>query len=877
MKPNVRTFRRCLVSTLVVVPASFNLAQADTISNLSGNVTVTSADNGANTVLADGSFAGPPYTVTIESDVILTGDAIEMNGINVIAGGYTIENFGSLDVDGRGIYGTVDGLTINNHENSVIQGIGGSFGSEGIYTEAGLKLSNYGDIGGFTGVDALDGADIHNYATGTISGDLNGISIFGKTGLASSITNEGTITGITGAGIFAAGGANLVTVTNSGMIFGDTAAIELQGDNNVINLEIDSYIDGDILGGDGVESLNFTVGQMDLSQDSNIVHGNVRGMDTITKSGSGFAFIGQTGDAYDVEADEIQIDSGGLFINGDVDGLGGGGSQVTLDSGELGGMDNGAGWNADIELLNGGGIGAGSTPLILATNPEETVGTLRINGNVIHDPASGSYVRVNIVPQTVINLGINSDLIVNSGTYDLGNADIRITPTHGGQVLNDGIYTIIDSNRSISGFDGLLTSVNVQLDENASVINDSVLTEYFSTVSLTDADTNLVLEITHAYAALPGLTANQIVLASVLDDSLDNPDPSVQQFIASLDYSDLGTVQRTLAMLDPSTTFGITSTVVSSNYRLHRLTQQHLAAVRNRETVVETSPSTIDSKGAMAAGPETIQSAGHGHAWGSLSYAWQNYDASANSADYDGGNGSFTAGFDWRVAPRLVFGVVLDGSKGDYDGDGFSSDVDSFRAAVYGTWGASMGLYSDFLVGYGNHRLDSTRRFPIGGSASSDTDSTSLQAMWSVGYTMGDAQVKHGPFAGLEHQNVDVDGFTESGPLPSLPMKVDGYAMDSFRALIGYRVDANFGTFRPYGSIAYAHEFEDDGTSTTATFGTVPFRISGARQSSAFLITLGAGIILTDNLMLDIGYHGEVATDDGMTSHGGSIAVDYSF
>lgn len=874
MKPKFRCFATSALPAIIVVPAILSVARAGIIGvDPSGNVVVTSADSGPNSVLASGSDpAAPPYTVTIQSGVILTGDPVEMDGIDVSVTGYTIENLGTLDVAQYGIYTDVDGLIVNNHENAVIQG-----GSAGVFADTGLDLRNHGGIAGLTGagVDALDGTVIHNYGTGSIVGASDGISIFGASGLESTVTNEGSITGTTGVGIFAAGGTVSVRVNNSGTISGNLAAIQLQGAFNEINLEQGSEVIGVIVGGDGFNTLNFTAGAVGFADDGNIVHGDVQGMDTINKDGSGFAFIGEIGNFHDVQAGSINVISGGLFINGNVDGLDGN-TQITADGGELGGVDDGTGWNADIDLLNGGGIGAGSTPLVLALPPQDAVGILSINGDVTHALDSDSYVRVNIIPQTGIDPGVNSDLIVNIGSYDVGNADIRITPTDRSQVLSDGTYTIIDSDRSILGLDTSLGSVKLQLDENASVISDSVLTEYFTEVRLADGDdTNVVLDIQHDYEGLPGLTPTQTVLASVLDASINNPAPSIQEFIASLDYSDLGTVQATLTALDPSTTFGVTNSVVSGNYRLHRLTQQHLAGVRNIERITETGPSTTDAKGAEVADSTTTHSFGRGHAWGSLSYDWQNHDASANSADYDGETGAFTAGFDWRVAPRLVFGLVVDGSKGDLDGEGFGSDVDSLRTAVYGTWGAGTGFYSDFLVGYGDHSLDSTRRFPIGGSVSGDTDASSLQALWTVGYTMGDARVKYGPFAGLEYQNVDVDGFTESG-LP-LTMKVDGYDVDSFRALIGYRIDADLGTIRPYGLIAYAHEFEDGETNTTATFGNVPFRISGAEQSSAFLIALGAGIQLTDNLILDIGYRGEIATDDGMSSHGGSLALDYSF
>ena len=139
---------------------------------------------------------------------------------------------------------------------------------------------------------------------------------------------------------------------------------------------------------------------------------------------------------------------------------------------------------------------------------------------------------------------------------------------------------------------------------------------------------------------------------------------------------------------------------------------------------------------------------------------------------------------------------------------------------------------------------------------------------------MGDGRLKHGPCGGLEYQSVDGDGYNQGG---QLPIQVDGFDVDSLRALFGYRVNANLGMFRPYASAVYAHEFEDGNNSTTATFLGNSFKVSGAEQGSAILIGIGTGISLTDTLTLDVGYRGDIAVEDGLTSHGASLGLNYSF
>ena len=264
--------------------------------------------------------------------------------------------------------------------------------------------------------------------------------------------------------------------------------------------------------------------------------------------------------------------------------------------------------------------------------------------------------------------------------------------------------------------------------------------------------------------------------------------------------------------------------------------------------------------------------------WGTYSHDWQDYSADNSRSDYDGDTDAFTAGIDWRMSPNLVLGLVLDGSTSSFDGTGNSSDIDSFRGAIYGTWGESMGLYSDFLVGYGTHNMDMSRSYGgvlSGFGSKGSSDATSFQALWTVGYTMGDDCIKHGPFAGLEYQNVNVDNFSEKGPLP---LSVGDYDVDSFRGLIGYRMNARAGKFSPYASIAYAHEFDDNGVRVKASFDGNPFSVSGDDQGSAILLTAGTGYSLTESLTMDVGYRGELAVDNnGIDSHGGSIGLNYSF
>jgi outer membrane lipase/esterase len=331
-----------------------------------------------------------------------------------------------------------------------------------------------------------------------------------------------------------------------------------------------------------------------------------------------------------------------------------------------------------------------------------------------------------------------------------------------------------------------------------------------------------------------------------------------------------------LASLSPDAFLSYSSGIINSNYRLNRMLQDHLAAVRSSGDLMRMSVgSHTDSTGTMMA--PSMAPSNRGNFWGSLSYDWQDYKGDQSNSGFDGETGAVTAGFDYRVAPALVLGIAFDGSRSNFHGSNSSSDIDSYRGLIYGTWGESTGIYTDFVAGYGKHSLDLNRRLGgiLGGSSSSSTDASSYQAMGTVGYAFGDSKVKHGPFAGLEYQTVRVDGFTQGGVLP---VRVQDYDDNSFRGLIGYRVNANLGRFTPYASVAYAHEFEENGINTNASFGGASFHLRGAQRGSAVVITTGTGISLTNTLQLDVGYRGEISVENnGIDSHGGSIGLNYSF
>lgn len=879
---------------------------------------------------ATGTITATTSAAIIFRPTIEAGDGGTVNNTGVVESFWTGNAAGFF---GDAILAQNNDLTINN--NQAVDGNGNRIAGTGIIRGEASGVFAFGPAGGDgltltnglgariigttqVGVDAQNGAAIDN--SGLIQGFLSGILV------NDNALIDNSTSGIILGGILA---GNNTAINNAGWIGGNGFpggnAVFLLGGTNTINLNAGSFVNGDLIGGidddtvnmnggvttaaglqaayDGLQDIDFVgapFGEPGFGIDDflalgtgiNGVYGNVLGIETLNKNDDGFAFL--RGDIHQINV--INVNGGELYIDSAL-GLSalGGVLPTTINvaaGAEVGGVGT---WDSNINLL--GGISAGLNPSYLGgLGFDSNVGQLEIQGNV--NQADGSYIRFDVIPNTGVNNGVNSDLIVhNTGIYDVGNdSQVVLNPTATNQYILNGVRTVIDSNVTIQGN---LPTLTLSLD-GVTVLDDRVITLYFSEllfVNDTAIGDNLVLDTLHDFAGLPGLTGNQVILGAALDQFIaaEEQDPAFQQFVAALDYSTLGGVQNALASLDPSVTLDMASAVVSSSYRLNRVTQNHLAAIRGiggtggtgsgaAGPVLSSSGKDVSGKGTYGKGTvesqAVYQSEGSSNLWGTFSYDWKEFDGSYRGSDYEGQDASFTVGFDIPVSNNFSLGLLVDGSNGDFDYLGGRGDNDSWRVAAYGTVGDSTGLYVDFLVGYGDHELNSNRRLgniPVALNAISTVNSDSLQALATVGFTMESGNLRHGPYLGFEYQNLNVDGFNQTGG--PFPIGVAGFEAESTRGLLGYRVDTTSGSFKPYGMVAYAHEFEEGGYSTTAFLPNgANFGVSGGVQQSAVLVSIGTGIAISPTLDLNVGYQGEIAAGgNGVNSHGVAVGFNYRF
>ena len=888
--------------------SSISVTGALTGSDGANPFTVTSTDSGEITIsggislgrdadVLNISATGEDSSVAV-SNGISAGSGADL--VNVTASGWDAEvtisgatNLGRGD-DVLNITANQDGTIVLN---GAIEDTAGSDTYSVSATNSGLVVVN-GTI------DAGVGYNDSNTYGPTVAADTINLTTQAANQSAGSLVINGDIFG--GAGIDA---LNI----HGGLV----ESLDFSGDQNFT---------------DNLESMRGT--------GANVVLGEVTGFQTLTKTGTGLALISGydhvTSSFHsnaEHEVDSIVVTNGSLYLNGDL--------NKTVISGNLAprtqitvGMDEGdllndisddtyatefggtGDWVADV-VIQHGGFSSGEiainhdwslsdasiiTPLLLPpVNPEpsiQSIGHVDITGSLLI--GANAHIRYDLNPQLDTTGGVRGGGADHISHFSEGNgivsfhqdSQIRLSPTDVNRVISNGSYVVLSSDTPISGLPG---SVSVQFNANVQDTGDHLGTlipalsgietanvrgtnlELFASLSLVANGTgenllgqDLVVTIQHNYAAI-GQNENQSAIGAAIDALVDSEDANVQDFISALDYSDFDTAVATLESISPENQLAQTVGAMSANYRSHRMLENYLASARSTSTVAIRQEVGSAGRFVPSSHSQNIR------VWGTVSNDWQDYQDETNDTEYDGQTTAFTAGVDVRLNSSLVLGVMAEGSNAEFDYTAGSQDMDSMRFAAYGTWGKATGFYTNFALGYGNHDMSDRRDLGgIWGINDSNTDANSFTGLLTAGYTLAQGAVKHGPFLGLEYQNADVDGFAVNGGL--LTVNVDDYSVDSLRGLVGYRAETTYGKFVPYASVAYAHEFEGEDIIVNANIEGSPFAVTTDTIGSSILMTAGSGYHASEDLTVNLGYRGEIATEsNGIDSHGLMFGAEFKF
>jgi len=236
-------------------------------------------------------------------------------------------------------------------------------------------------------------------------------------------------------------------------------------------------------------------------------------------------------------------------------------------------------------------------------------------------------------------------------------------------------------------------------------------------------------------------------------------------------------------------------------------------------------------------------------------------DATATAPALSGRGNSLTLGYDkafGNIAAGLAFGV----SDTDFDYANGGGKVVFSEAALSGFVAARFGqAYVDAILSYARLDFDTTRNVALGPTSMSNNGTTQARQKGfklGGGYNFTGGTMVHGPVAALSWEQVDVDGYSETGSVTA--MSFGAQRRDSLRSRLGWQVLGDVQTawarLRPYARLTHEREHKDNQRTMTAGFVGEPFSFSvptnGAKDSYG-LIAIGT-TMQYKTVSADIGY-----------------------
>jgi outer membrane autotransporter protein len=552
--------------------------------------------------------------------------------------------------------------------------------------------------------------------------------------------------------------------------------------------------------------------------------GDMSGTGTLTKNGIGKLNLTGTSSV----GGGTTINAGGFAVNGHLT------SNVTVNKGgTLSGVGNITG---DI-INNGGTIKPGNSigHLTLGGNLTFNAGTLEVEVN-----AAGDSDRISVVgPDHKVMIHAGTLFVAaDPGLYTPGTRYTIVTTEAGGHVAFDDV-------------DGGTAFLSPQ-------------------VSIDPQHIYVTLALEPGAFRAGGVTGNQQAVGGALDAiaAAGNSDALVNT-VASTPFGQGAAALQTLSG-EPYADFATVDL---------RASQLFMNAVGRQMAVARGVGSggrknvALTEDGTDVASPLSVWASGIGTT-GSVA-------GNANAADLDYTLGGTAFGIDYRVDPRVLFGVAGGYVSGTQSVRGFAGDgdIDAVSVVAYGSF-TEGAFYADALAGYANASNSLKRIITLPGApgaiANGDTDANQFLGQIETGYKIGlglPFKASVTPFGRFQVASVDQNGFAETGD-SLFNLVVAPETTTSVRTTFGADFTASFdldnGTPLDLGlRLGWVHEFADPTPQLTAAFMTAPgqrFRVSGATpQRDSALIGLSLSAKVNEHASLFASYDAEVG--GGNDSH----------
>lgn len=833
------------------------------------------------TITAQGSYGrgisatsiGGNATATNSSTISITGDRGQ--GLVVSAGGgvATVTNSGSVTANGTFVRGiNASGATTNIDNTGTVSVTGDN--SYGViassFSEATTNITNSGTItqsGAAAGmvrygpsaiIASGPTVNITNTSTGTITGTDTAIRVGGTT--TGTIRNDGTINGdIVGPARSKRDSAiPTLSITNTGTVNGavvpgpDFAATVVNNGGTI---------------GDGIYAVHTSKhdDSITISGDGNVINGafrddggtgagnnaiNFNHTDTLVLNGSsrGYAFFG---------FETANFNSGTTVIaqQRNIGTYSAAGSRVNINAGAT--------------------LTTSSTALDINTNQLTVSGRGNSRGTL--SVPAGSRVEVSNGSATFeqggrLTVGIASDS--SAGYFVSAN---NLTFQAGSEIFADvtrGIDLTDGNAIKVAGAGGAIA------DNGVDVFDNTTLFDFTREIRNNGRELYLIVDrvLTAAQATFnKGGRDNARDIADALDDFISNAptDNPIVTYLAQFPVEEqeqrlFQLVQDTLPSESGATG---TSTVVSTDMVLD-LIMDRLSS--GGFVVVDSG----EGETGVSAGEQFLGGAGNWALWGRAGASFAEYTPSGVNG-FDSDTYAASLGLDGDVAENLRLGLALFYSDTSVDENGVAAnsaqDIEGYGVLLYGTYRPEA-FYVNATMGYGLNQYESSR-LALGGVNRADYDGTQFMARVETGKVFSDGAWDLYPHVGLRFNYVTIDGYTETGPLPT---SVAGQDITSLRGVLGigarYTHVAESGAkWIPEGYVRGIQELADPNEAVTGNVvgGGTFISQSAGRDKLSYAVGGGLTYEMNDGASIRFLYDGEFQED--YQEHSLSAALRFQF
>jgi len=727
----------------------------------------------------------------------------------------TNNNGGSITATGAGGVGVAGGgLNITNNAGATISG-----GLDGVNQQgsATTTIINGGMISGAGRTGARLGSNASVTNTGTITG-LTGIVFRDPTGTNTPVVNgsvfsSGTITGTGGTAI------NFAATPGSGP-FTLTLGPAFVTNGNVLGTGADIFQ----LGGTGTGDFNLsTIG----------ASAQYRGFTTFNVVG-GF------------------WDTSGTF-----------GQTQTWNVN--GGTLAGTGTFAGITVNNGGTLSPGING----------IGTLTINGSLALQ--SGALYLVGVNATSSGKTAVTGTATISASS----NAEAVFQGTSFQQQ-----YTIVSATGGVTGKFGSFRPVNLPS---------------FLTAALVYTPTEVDIALTSQLSQISGLTGNQSAVAA----GLDRGSSSGGGVLSGLSSLTPGQIPAALDALSGEGTTGTQETALGANsmflnamtaqgqswlnseagYSLNNAGEGAVLNYAKSDKRQHPALKAIPLKAPVAEPPRwRTWAAGFDGSWKLAG------EAGIGSADLSHHTAGGAGGFDYQFSPDLLVGFGAGGSTSGFSvpARATSGSVDGAHLGAYGVarWGAWYATGA--LTGAAFDNRTSRTIAGVGPTefATASFKSDLFAGRFEVGHKQAFAGFAITPFAAVQFAELWQRGYTEnsvtaSGTSGALGLTFQSHQTSSLPTFLGAQFDthlilANGMLWTPFARASWVHEFEPtrDITATFLMVANSTFTVDGPRAArDPARIDVGSKLAITRNVSLFGTFDGEFSDRSQLYSGNGGLRV----